>query len=282
MTALIRSLTLIALATGTTATLAADWSDTYLGYRTGPRYREPANPNAIEKDIVQFTHASGYKYGTNFLNVDTLISEKVDGANRAAGSPAVTGAQEIYITYRHQVSLGKTTGLPTAIGLLRDVGLTAGFDLNSKNTTFAPRKRALVVGPTLRLDVPGFLDVSLLYYKESNYRGIGTGANSNFKATYMATASWGTPFAVAGAPFKFQGFVNYTGDKGTDYTGVQTAPELLLRTSLMLDVGALAFDKKNSLWAGVGYEYWRNKFGNQPSVVGSKVSTPQAQLEYHF
>ena len=31
----------------------------------------------------------------------------------------------------------------------------------------------------------------------------------------------------------------------------------------------------------VGYEYWHNKYGNQPGV-GTQVNAPQFQLEWHF
>lgn len=263
---------------GASGAFAADFSDTYVGYRHGTTFREPNNGNNIEKNIFQLTHASGYKYGSNYFNVDTFISDKADRANNSAA-----GAQEIYVLYRTQLSLGKTTGLPTAFGPVRDVALTAGFDFNSKDTTFAPRKRAAVFGPTVKFNVPGFLDVSVLYYRESNHRGIpGTiRPDIRFDDTTMLSASWGIPFQPAGLPMKFQGFINYSLEKGLDYQNVKTAPETLMRTSLMLDVGQLAFDKKNTLWAGVGYEYWKNKFGNQPGN-GTKVNAAQAQLEYHF
>lgn len=260
------------------SSLAADWSDTFVAYRYGSQFREPNNPSDVSKDIVQFTHASGYKYGSNFLNIDTFISSDKDKANNSS-----SGAHEIYLTYRHQLSLGKTTGMNTQFGPVKDLALTAGFDLNTKDTTFAPRKRALVVGPTVKFDVPGFLDLSLLYYSESNHKGIPNTPRPDltFDATYMLSTSWGIPFQAGKAPMKFQGFLNYTGKKGRDYNNVETAPETLLRTSLMVDVGQMAFDKKNTFWLGVGYEYWQNKFGNQPGV-GTRVSTPQVLAEFHF
>lgn len=268
---------LIATSAFAAGAAAADWSDTYLGYRWGNKFREPNNPNDIRKDIVQLTHASGYKYGSNFFNVDTLLSDANDRAHNSSD-----GAHEIYVLYRHQLQFGKL-GAPTKFGPVRDLAFTLGFDFNSKNTTFAPRKRAWVAGPTIKFDVPGFLDLSVLYYKESNHRGIpGTPRPEvSFDPTYMISASWNVPFAPGGVPLKFQGFINYTGEKGKDYLNLDTEPETLSRSSLMLDVGQLAFGKKNSLWLGVGYEYWKNKFGNRPGV-GTQVNAAQIQLEYHF
>ena len=36
---------------------AADWSDTFIGYRYGTQFREPNNNNDVTKNILQFTHA---------------------------------------------------------------------------------------------------------------------------------------------------------------------------------------------------------------------------------
>ncbi|MBL8352005.1 MAG: outer envelope protein, partial [Burkholderiaceae bacterium] len=55
------------LAAATPAVHAADWSDTYLGYRYGTKFAEPFNPNDIAKNIFNLNHASGYKYGSNFF-----------------------------------------------------------------------------------------------------------------------------------------------------------------------------------------------------------------------
>lgn len=86
----------IAIALGLTAACAvqaADWSDTSIGYRTGKRFAELFNANDIRKDIVQLNHASGYKYGTNFANLDVLLSDKTDPSSKGASS----GAQEFYL-----------------------------------------------------------------------------------------------------------------------------------------------------------------------------------------
>ena len=179
------------------------------------------------------------------------------------------------------------TGTPLAYGFIRDMALTAGFDLNTKNTTFAPRKQVIVVGPTVKFDVPGFLDVGAWYYRERNHCGIDpclapdARSQLTFDSTYLLNATWGIPFHIGKVPLKFQGFVNYVGDKGKDYTHQDTAKETLLRTSLMADVGQVVAGVARSVYAGVGYEYWHNKYGSQPGV-GTQVHAPQFQLEWHF
>ncbi|ANQ86671.1 hypothetical protein [Azoarcus olearius] len=268
------------------AAQAATWSDTFIGYRYGTGFREPTNREEVEKHVLQFTHASGYSVGQNFLNLDVLQSDDKDPA-----SGGDTGATEFYLTYRHQVHLGKLFDQSLAFGPVKEVALTAGFDLNTKNTRFAPRKRLLVVGPTLKFDVPGFLDVSLLYGREWNHCGLGSPACPKseiaFDPQLMLSVAWGIPFEAGPVPLKFQGFLNYNSEKGKDYAGVSTRPETLMRTSLMVDVGQMVAGKKNTFLMGVGYEYWRNKFGNHNYANGNTkpgidTTTPTFQMELHF
>ncbi|ENO81758.1 hypothetical protein B447_06327 [Thauera sp. 27] len=265
---------------------AATWSDTFVGYRYGTEFREPTNTRAVEKHVLQLTHASGYSVGQNFINVDMLQSDKADPA-----SGSTNGATEFYLTYRHQVHLGKLLDKRLAFGPVKEVAITAGFDLNTKNTRFAPRKRLLVVGPTLKFDVPGFLDVSLLYGKEWNHCGLGAPAcprsDISFDPQWIISAAWGIPFSAGSVPLKFQGFINVNSDKGRDYAGVKTRTETLMRAALMVDVGQMAWGTKNTFLMGVGYEYWRNKFGNHAygngvEKPGIDTDAPTFQLEWHF
>jgi nucleoside-specific outer membrane channel protein Tsx len=159
--------------------------------------------------------------------------------------------------------------------------------LNTKDTTLAPRKQVVVVGPTVKFDVPGFLDLGLWYYRERNHCAIapclapGARSELTFDPAYFLNATWGIPFQLGTVPLKFQGFVNFVGTKGKDYTGHDTAKETLLRTSLMLDVSQVIAGRKGSVFAGIGYEFWHNKYGN-PHGVGTQVHAPQFQLEWHF
>src|SRR5574337_1195813 len=143
------------------ASQAATWSDTFLGYRYGQDFREPNNHYEIEKNILQFGYVGGDAVGQNFANLDVLQSSDKDPA-----SGGDTGATEFYLTYRHQFYLGKTLDRDLSFGPVKEVAFTAGFALNTKNPKFAPRKRLLVAGPTLKCDVPGYLDVGLLAGKE--------------------------------------------------------------------------------------------------------------------
>jgi hypothetical protein len=138
-----------------------------------------------------------------------------------------------------------------------------------------------MTGPVMMFDVPGFLNVGLLYIDEKNHNGF-TGTTVNFDATYRLAAAWGIPIKSINSVFK--GFITYTGDKGKDGFGAETAPETLLETSLMFDLGSLA-GKKETFYLGVGYQYWKNKFGSDDKLDptgGSTASVPQILFEAHF
>ncbi|MEO7496331.1 MAG: outer envelope protein [Massilia sp.] len=265
------------------AAQAADWSDTSIGFRHGSKFAEPFNNQDISKNIVNLTSASGYKYGSNFFNVDLLMSSAADPSSAGA----TTGAQEAYVVYRHTLDLGKVSGTSMAFGPARGVGLTAGFDYNTKNDAgYNSKKRMLVAGPTLMMDVPGFLDVSVLALWESNapYSTFSHTATPRYryKVHPMLTAAWGIPFNF-GIPLSFEGFANYIASKGKDEFGGATAPETNIDMQVMYDLSGAVGAAKNTFKIGLEYQYWKNKFGN-PSAnnPGAFAKTPMVRVEYHF
>ncbi|CAN5241046.1 hypothetical protein BH11PSE10_BH11PSE10_01600 [soil metagenome] len=260
---------------------AADWSDTSIGYRYGTKFAEPFNSEDISKNILNLNHVSGYKYGSNFFNVDLLLSDKKDPSSATSKD----GAHEVYIVYRHTLDMEKVLGTPFKFGPVRGVGLTAGFDANTKTDAgYNSKKRMLVLGPTLMFDVPGFLNVSLLLLKESNapyntFSGVAT-PRYDYKTHAMLTAAWGIPFNI-GIPLSFEGFANFIASKGNNEFGGGTAPETNIDAQLMYDLSG----GKNTFKLGFEYQYWRNKFGNNhagPAGKGAFAKTPMIRAEYHF
>lgn len=246
----------VVMLTGLSVTMlpapAADWSDTSIGYRTSNRYTEPSISRYISKNIYTLTHASGYAYGSNFFSVDFLESDENDPINGGGG-----GAQEVYGVYRHTLSLGSVSGSNLGFGPVKDIGFTIGIDRNSKNDAFSPRVRKTVLGPTVVFDVPGYFNVSLLLRKERNHNGI-VGTSVTFDDTYGINLAWSMPINMVRG--KLTGFLDYIGAKGKDGFGADTAPETLSRAYLMFDIGSFA-GKKETFFAGAGYEYWNNKYG---------------------
>jgi hypothetical protein len=264
---------------------AADWSDTALTYRYGNKFAEPFGSNDITKNILGLSHVSGYKYGSNFFNADLLMSNDKDPAYK----DAKTGAQEVYVVYRNTLDLGKVTGTSFKTSGVRGLGVTGGFDFNSKaDAGYNSKKRMVVLGPTLMVDVPGFLNVSLLGLWESNspystFDNKGTG-RYNYKAHPMLGLSWGIPFNV-GIPLSFEGYANFIAPKGKNEFGGDTVAETLIDMQVMYDISG-----NKTFKVGIEYQYWKNKFGNKTTDMisatqagpGATARTPMLRAEYHF
>ncbi|PIT73577.1 outer envelope protein [Limnohabitans sp. JirII-29] len=287
-------LSLIAFAALTSvAAQAADWSDTALTYRHGSKFAEPYGNTDISKNIVGLTHVSGYKYGTNFFNVDMLMSNSKDPATATSSE----GAREVYVVYRNTVDLEKATGKSFKTSGVRGLGVTAGFDFNTKTDAgYNSKKEMFVVGPTLMLDVPGFLNVSLLALFESNSPFNGYSSTSTPRYNYdthpMISLSWGIPFSVASVPLSFEGFANLITAKGKNEFGGDTAAETNIDMQVMYDMSSAVNASKNTFKVGLEYQYWKNKFGNPTTATtnsstgqagpGAFAKTPMIRAEYHF
>jgi nucleoside-specific outer membrane channel protein Tsx len=280
-----RSATLALLAGCAVAAHAADWSDTSISYRYGTKFAEPFNNQDISKNIVNLSSASGYKYGSNFFSADLLMSDDKDPSAPGAKS----GAQEAYVLYRHTLDLGKISGSSMAFGPVRGVGATFGFDWNTKTDAgYNSKKRMLVAGPTLMMDVPGFLNLSLFALRESNAPHNGYSNTSVDRYTYkthaMLNAVWAIPLGT-GTGLSFEGFANFINSKGKNEFGGDTANETNIDMQIMYDIGTVMGAKPNTFKLGLEYQYWKNKFGNDdggPAGTGATAKTPMVRAEYHF
>jgi nucleoside-specific outer membrane channel protein Tsx len=281
------SVVAVMAAVGTPA-FAADWSDTSIGYRYGTEFAEPFNSKAISKNILNLSHVSGYKYGSNFFNADLLMSDDKDPSSNGA----TTGAQEVYVVYRHTLDLGKVTGKEFKFGPVRGMGLVAGFDFNTKTDAgYNSKKHMLVAGPSLMVDVPGFLNVSLLALWESNNPSVSAGAfNPGFPTSRysydvhpMLNLVWGVP--VGSLPLSFEGYANFIAAKGKNETGGDTAAETNIDAQVMYDASGVLGAKPKTIRVGLEYQWWKNKFGNNAGGFagpGAFAKTPMIRAEYHF
>ena len=139
-----------------------------------------------------------------------MLKSDAERSYRLPIGDSTTGATEVYVVYRHDVSLNKSFKTKKfAFGPVKDVLITAGVDLNTKNTDLAPEKRMPVFGPTFAVKVPkGFWDVSLLWDKEWNNNGFASETTVvEFHSAAMLATAWAVPlFKIAKAPLSFEGF----------------------------------------------------------------------------
>ena len=256
------------------------FSDNSIEYRFGTAFKEPgvADGADIQKNIVNFTHFNTDGLGSNFFTVDGLFSHGNDPAN-----DSTRGAQEVYAIFRRNWSMSKITGKDFSVpGILRDVALHMGGDMNAKDAAFSPRKKLLVIGPELQFALPsGYFNLAFDYSQEWNHNGI-VHKNVSFDPAFQMEAAWGIPFHLYHTTWNFTGFFTYVAPKGRDGFGAKTKEEILTRPELLLDVGEM-FGKGKVFELGVGYEYWLNKFGNDHKhVVGSLAKTVMLIARVHF
>lgn len=252
---------------------AADWSDTSIGYRYAPSQSEPGVSDEVRKNILNFTHVSGDKLGTNLFVIDLLKSDSVDPSNGGAA-----GAQEWYGFYKRSFSLTALSGKSTTFGFAKDISLTGRVDAGAKNTTFAPAPFKVRLGLSAAMPVSaGFWDVGIDLYKEKNHNGIMK-KDVSFDTVPALTSAWAIPVG----PGTFGGFLDVVAPKGKDGFGNETKTETLLRATYLFDVGGA----KSQLKAGLGVEYWNNKFGcnnaTNPVRNSCKATTPLLLVEYHL
>lgn len=92
--------------------VAMEWMNNSVGFRYGQHFTNPNNPDDFSKRIYSFTHASGYRYGSNFLNLDVFLS---DSSDPRKGTDH--GGSEVYAVYRHQLYASRVFDQPQGTGL---------------------------------------------------------------------------------------------------------------------------------------------------------------------
>jgi len=298
-----RLLTLLAFGLLSSApVLAADWSDTYLDYRYGTAFRESyvnrqdGGAQNIAKHIIGFNHTSGYKYGINFFNVDFLMSDDKDAAS-CPNFQCTGQAHDVYAVYRHHLEWGKIVpSHPVKIWGVKDLAFTLGFDWQAKTDAgYNSKKRMWVWGPTVELNVPGYMNVGVYGLNESNapcttmppqavgYPASGCYSRYFYKTHVMLSSSWSIPISTW--PVSYEGYANIISAKGTNEFGGPTKPEINWDSEIMVDVGALLGGPKATFKVGPEFQYWRNKYGNDHNGgagPGAFAQTFEIRAEYHF
>jgi nucleoside-specific outer membrane channel protein Tsx len=261
-----------------TATHAADWSDTEIMLNTGSKFREPFNPFAaqdinkpwlndtdVSKNYLTLQHASGHKLGRNFFFVDIIDSRKNDPAGGSHG--------EIYSELYSSLSLSKLTGAKLAFGPVVDINLTGGYNWGAKTNGANPR--VFLYGATVDFKLPGFIffNVDVLAY---NDKGRFDGGPSISDTTYQIAPAWLSKFSLGPTNWVFTGHVDFIG-KRCPSTGscAGRASEILAQPELRMDVGQY-LGKKETVYLGVKWNWWRNKFGYD----GLNENNPQLQLNW--
>lgn len=261
------------------------FQDTYLSIRYLPQDRQPGYGRNVNEIAGNIAYANAWTYGSNFVSLDLENFDHRDPANSVTGH-GYNNSFEFYGVFRTVLSGNKISGTNNfSWGPIRDVGLEIGGDIETQDDQFASYKRLVIVGPQIAFNLPkGFLNLTVGVSKEWNTDAFLPNTNStNYNPTYEIEVAWAYPFQLGPLPLNFTGFANLIGPKGSGATGdTYHRVEVLVHPKLMLDVGSLIGFQPKKLEAGVGYEYWHNKFGNVPPLSGTEQNSVFVEVGYHF
>jgi hypothetical protein len=261
------------------------WSDTNLSFRYLWQDKQPGYAGNVPEAAFNISYANAWTYGSNFVSLDLENFGHQDPANTVGGH-ASSDSFEFYGLFRAVASGNKISGTNNfAFGPFSDVGFEVGADVDTQDDQFASYKRLIVFGPQFTIAMPkGFWTISLHLSHEWNTNAYLKDNSTNFDIAPEFESAWMYPFTIGEVPLKFTGFINIIAPKGKG--APDDTPhgwEILAHPKLMVDVGALLGGKPNTFEAGVGYEYWYNKFGNQAQYLpGTQQNAFFVEAGYHF
>jgi nucleoside-specific outer membrane channel protein Tsx len=283
-----------ALAFGVISTASAQaasiqFQDFYVSYRYLPDNQQPGNDSGhhVPESAVNISYVNGWTYGSNFLSLDFEQFSKGDPSVSIAPQPNL-GSSEFYGVFRTTLSGNKISGTHDfSFGPIADIGFRLGGDYDVQNDSFGSYKRYVVGGPQFDIAMPkGFWNISLEAVHEWDTNGFAYpyGPATSFSPTASIETAWMYPFNIGPVPLQFTGFMNIIGPKGKGYNGdFYHKTEILAHPKILVDVGSLVGYTPGKLMAGVGYEYWMNKFGNyKPYVSGSQQHSVFFEVGYNF
>jgi len=265
-----------------------EFQDFYLSYRYVPNNTQPGDDDghAIPANEVNLSYVNGWTYGANFFSLDFEQFSKGDPSISISNQPDL-GSSEFYGVFRTTFSGDKIFGgNKFAFGPVADVGLRLGGDYDVQNDSFGSYKRLVVAGPQFDFAMPaGFWNVAIEVSHEWDTNGFAqNGPSTSFSPTAELESAWMYPFSIGPVDAQFTGFANVIGPKGKGYPGdFYHKAEILLHPKVLFDVGKLVGYTPGKLMAGVGYEYWFNKFGStKPPLPGTQEHTVFFEVGYNF
>lgn len=200
-----------------------------------------------ERTIATFEMANGWTYGDNYFFFDytNLTGDREDGDSLPT----------IYGEYAPRLSLGKMTGADLAVGPLQDVLLAGQLEMGENIN-----RRLYGLG--FDLAVPG-----MDYFQLNTYVRDDTDLPGN---SWQVTLVWGRQFDIGETSWLFKGHFDYADAETNDMeSNINSAPQLLL------DIGDF-WGTSDTLYAGVEYQYWKNKYG----IEGADEHNPQLMVTW--
>lgn len=239
-----------------TVGLAGDlmlWQDNSLSLLYGSNFE--LDPEL--QQTVTFEHVSGWSKGDLFIFVDYINFN---------GDKDFTGSETAYYgEFAPRFSFGKILEKDLSTGIIQDVYVATCLEFGDN----VENNRNYLVGLGFDLAIPGFD-----FFQLNVYRRFEAGSGST--DTYQITPVWKMSFPMGKTELVFDGFIDYVLGEGTDH--------LHICPQIKVDAGVLFGMKAKSLYAGIEYDYWKNKYAVRDGDFGldSDQNTFSGLIKYHF
>jgi nucleoside-specific outer membrane channel protein Tsx len=250
------------LATMLTSSLAQAeiWSNTEVQLQVGGEFENSGAPGTLKGTVTTFQHAGGWEYGDNFFFIDHSQYEGNNGLNDSS---------ELYGEWYSNFSLSAITGNKLAFGPIKDIGVVAGFN-------YAPAVDSawFLPGLTFALDIPGFayatLNTSAYIHSMGADKALAGNFNTPFaiideETSFMVDFAWALPFVIGNTSWSFEGHAEYIDGRTqiNNFGSTELESWVLIQPQIRLDVGKLLGMPAQRLFAGIEYQYWKNKLGTK-------------------
>ena len=233
------------------AVSAAEWSKTELLYQQGKLLAPSfAGGGKHATTVITLQHASGWTYGDNFFFVDHLNDDNSDGFDDS----------EFYGEIYLHLSATKIFDIKIPVDLVKDVGMVLGVNASADANVIK-----YLPGIRISWDLPGFAFLNsdiTAYIDNSDGIQVGKANAPSEDNSFMIDVSFGYPFSIGEYDFSIEGHMEYINERENEF-GETVHSWFLAQPQLRLDLGKALGNKKETVFAGIKWQYWQNKLGDK-------------------
>jgi len=261
---MIRKQTNLLLGAGLLATsqaMAGDlllWQTNSLSYLYGKDF--VVNPSI--QQTITFEHADRWKYGDNFMFIDSTYYNGEKDRNK--------GVHAYYGEFSPRLSLGKILDRRFEFGPIKDVLLAMTYENGEDDT------EAYLIGPGFDLAVPGFNFFTLnFYYRQTEGSRPGDDV-------WQITPAWSFTLPLGNSNLLIDGYMDWVVDNDQNAHGTYHA-NLHFNPQIKYDLGKALGWREKQVYVGAEYSYWKDKYGIENSgKFDTNENTTSLLVKVHF
>ena len=234
------------------------WQTNSVSYLYGKDFA--VNPSI--QQTITFEHADRWKYGDNFMFIDSTYYNGEKDRNK--------GVHAYYGEFSPRLSLGKILDRRFEFGPIKDVLLAMTYENGEDDT------EAYLIGPGFDLAVPGFNFFTLNFY---NRHTEGSRAGDD---VWQITPAWSYTIPVGNSSVLIDGYIDWVVDNdqnshGTYHANVHVNPQI------KYDLGKALGWREKQVYVGAEYSYWKDKYGIENNGnLDTNENTTSLLVKVHF